>query len=104
MVSAKTKCNTFGLQTIKTFHVEKINDENKLIAPLKPRKTNIQYYVTNEEFFTILHESHTRIGHGGRTRILKELQVKYKNITYDAWVQVTRCDQDVKYRQYLQFH
>jgi len=44
---------------------------------------NIQYCVTNEELFTILHETHTRISHGGGTRLLNELQVKYKNITYD---------------------
>ncbi|XP_076383741.1 uncharacterized protein LOC143260987 [Megalopta genalis] len=51
---------------LKRFDVLKINDEEKLIVPLKPGETNIQYYVTNEELYSILYETHTRIGHGGR--------------------------------------
>lgn len=85
VVSAKTKCNTpLDYRRLKRFDVLKINDEEKLIVPLKQGETNIQYYVTNEELFSILYETHTRIGHGGRTRMLKELQVKYKNITYEV--------------------
>ncbi|KAF8794000.1 KRAB-A domain-containing protein 2 [Argiope bruennichi] len=82
VVSAKTKCNTpLDYRRLKRFDVLKINDEEKLIVPLKPGETNIQYYVTNEELFSILYEAHARTGHGGRTRMLKELQNKYKNIT-----------------------
>lgn len=32
----------------------------------------------------MLYVIHTRIGHGGRTRMLKLLQNKYKNITYEV--------------------
>ena len=85
MVSAKTKCNTpLDYRWLKRFDVLKINDEEKLIVPLKPGETNIQYYVTNGELFSILSETHTRIGHGWKTRMLKELQNKYKNITYEV--------------------
>ncbi len=63
---------------LNCFDVLKINDEEKLIVPLKPGETNIQYYVANEELFSILYETPTRIGHGGRTRKLKELQVNAK--------------------------
>ncbi|XP_076762970.1 KRAB-A domain-containing protein 2-like [Xylocopa sonorina] len=85
VVSAKIKCNTpLDYRRLKRFDVLKINDEEKLIVPLKTGETNIQYYVTNEELYSILYETHTRIGHGGRTRMLKELQVKYKNITYEV--------------------
>ncbi|KAF8782734.1 KRAB-A domain-containing protein 2 [Argiope bruennichi] len=82
---AKTKCNTpLDYRRLKRFDVLKINYEEKLIVPLKPGETNIQYYVTNEELFSILYEAHTRIGHGGRTCMLKELPNKYKNITYEV--------------------
>ncbi|GFQ83309.1 SCAN domain-containing protein 3 [Trichonephila clavata] len=83
VVSARTKCNTpLDYRRLKCFDVLKINDEEKLIVPLNPGETNARYYVTNEELFSILYETHTGIGHGGRTRMLKELQNKYKNITY----------------------
>ncbi|XP_076394138.1 KRAB-A domain-containing protein 2-like [Megachile rotundata] len=59
---------------LKRFDVLKMNDEEKLIVPLKPGETNIQYYVTNEELFSILYETHTRIGHGGRTTVSNEAQ------------------------------
>lgn len=52
--------------------------------PLKPAERNIQYYVINGELLNILSEAHIRTGHGGITRTLKELQVKYKNITYEV--------------------
>lgn len=95
MVSAKTKCNTpLDYRRLKRFDVLKINDEERLIVPLKPGKTNIQYYVTNEELLSILYETHTRTGHGGRTRMLKELQVKYKNITYEVvMLYLNLCEQ-----------
>ncbi|GBN12165.1 KRAB-A domain-containing protein 2 [Araneus ventricosus] len=85
VISATTKCSTpLDYSRLRRFDVLKINDEEKLIVPLKPGKTNIQYFVTNDEFFSILFETHTRIGHGGRTRMLKDLQVEYKNITYEV--------------------
>lgn len=72
VVSAKTKCNApLDYRRLKRFDVLKINDERKLIVPLKPGETNIQYYVTNEKLFSILYETHARIGHGGRTRMLR---------------------------------
>ena len=64
---------------IKRFDILIVSDDEKLIVPLKPGQTNIQYYVTNEELFDILSETHIRTGHGGRTRMLKVLQITYKN-------------------------
>lgn len=49
----------------------------KLIVPLKPGETNMKYYVKNEELFDIIQQTHIRTGHGGRTRMIKELQFKY---------------------------
>lgn len=85
VISAKSKCSTpLDYRRLKRFDILKVSDEQKLIVPLKPGETNIQYFVTNEELFNILSETHIRTGHGGRTRMLKELQVKYKNITYEV--------------------
>ena len=35
----------------------------------------------NTELFDVLQEAHLAIGHGGRDRMLKELSIKYRNIT-----------------------
>jgi hypothetical protein len=85
VIFAKRKCSTpLDYRRLKRFDILKVSDEEKLIVPLKPGETNIQYYVTNDELFNILSETHIRTGHGGRTRMLKELQVRYKNITYEV--------------------
>ncbi|GFX28338.1 KRAB-A domain-containing protein 2 [Trichonephila clavipes] len=85
VVSAKTKCNIpLDYRRLKRFDVLRIKDEEKLIVPLKRGKTNLQYYITNDELFSVLYETHIRTGHGGRARMLKELQIKYKNIASEA--------------------
>ncbi|XP_030768090.1 KRAB-A domain-containing protein 2-like [Sitophilus oryzae] len=85
VISAKTKCCTpSDYRRLKRFDILNVGDEQKLIVPLKPGETNIQYYVTNDELFDILSETHVRTGHGGRTRMLNELQLKYKNVTYEV--------------------
>ncbi|XP_023237752.1 KRAB-A domain-containing protein 2-like [Centruroides sculpturatus] len=51
-------------------------------------------YVTNNEVLSVLSETHIRIGHGKRTRMLKEFQLKYKNITYEvAMLYLNLCKQ-----------
>ncbi|GFW10025.1 KRAB-A domain-containing protein 2 [Trichonephila clavipes] len=68
VVFAKAKWNTpLDYRRLKHFHVLKINDEEKLIVPLKPGEKNIQYYVTNDELFSVLYGTHIRTGHRGRT-------------------------------------
>lgn len=57
-------------------------DNHKLIVPLKAGETKIIYYVKNEELYNIMYKAHIKIGHGGRTRMINELQNKFKNITY----------------------
>ncbi|GFX35100.1 SCAN domain-containing protein 3 [Trichonephila clavipes] len=50
MVSAKTKCNTsLDNRRLKPFDVLKNNGGEKLIVPLKPGETNVEYYATNDE-------------------------------------------------------
>lgn len=70
---------------LKRFEILKVRDEQKLIVPLKPGETNIRYYVTNEELFDILSETHIGTVHGGRTQevimlylnLCKQCQMKY---------------------------
>ncbi|XP_047492001.1 KRAB-A domain-containing protein 2-like [Penaeus chinensis] len=42
------------------------------------------YYVTIEETFDVIKRAHIATGHGGRDRMIKELQRKYANITTKA--------------------
>jgi hypothetical protein len=48
--------------------------------PLSAEKTEILYSVTFDELFNVIHETHIAVGHGGRTRMMKELNRKYKNM------------------------
>lgn len=46
--------------------------------------STLQYFVKNEEMFEVLHEAHLKTGHGGRNRMIYELQKHYKNTTQQA--------------------
>lgn len=85
----EAKQKTKGKQCIdyrrlKRFDVVNITNEDKLIVPVKPGETNVQFYVNNDELFDIIQDVHIRCGHVGRTRMLKELQQQYKNVTYEV--------------------
>jgi hypothetical protein len=66
---------------LKPFDVLNIGGEEKLIAPVSASDEEIHYYVCYKDQFSIIHETHLTVGHGGRARMLKELNQKYKNIT-----------------------
>lgn len=68
-------------QRLKRYDVMKVGDTEKLIFPISKDSSSVRFYVYFEELFPIIHETHLSIGHGGRNRMLKELQKKYKNIT-----------------------
>jgi len=69
---------------IKRYDILTIGGEEKLIAPVKEDNGEIKYYACYEDLFNILEETHVAVGHGGRTRMLKECSRKYKNITVEA--------------------
>lgn len=69
---------------IKRYDILTIGGEEKLIAPMKEENGEIKYYVCYDDLFNILEETHVAVGHGGRTRMLKECNRKYKNITVEA--------------------
>lgn len=78
VISTKSKCSTpLNYRRLKHCDDLKINKEAKLIVSLKPGKMYIQCSVTNVELFSTLFKTHTIIGHAGRTRMLKDLQVIY---------------------------
>ena len=60
-----------------------ISNIDQLIYPVVEGNTTIRYYVTKEEIFDILKEAHIDTEHGGRNRMYKEVQKKYKNITQE---------------------
>ncbi|XP_022914010.2 KRAB-A domain-containing protein 2-like [Onthophagus taurus] len=77
-----------------------IDQNSKLIFPVKDTGSNILYYVCDNELFDVLHEAHIRIGHGGRDRMMKEVWSHYKNITrkdIETYIQLCEpCQQKQK--------
>ncbi|XP_060858218.1 KRAB-A domain-containing protein 2-like isoform X1 [Metopolophium dirhodum] len=65
----------------KHYDIVKINGIEKLILPVSNQNENVKLYVMIEEIFDYLHEIHISIGHGGRDRMLYEINKRYKNIT-----------------------
>jgi hypothetical protein len=52
--------------------------------------TEMLYYVIFDELFNVIHEAHIAVGHGGRIRMIKELNRKYKNVTVESIVTYLR--------------
>ncbi|XP_035950446.1 KRAB-A domain-containing protein 2 [Halichoerus grypus] len=76
------------------YDVISVQGTEKLIEATHGERDRIRYYVHKEELFDILHDTHLNIGHGGRTRMLKELQGKYGNVTKEVIVlYLTLCKQ-----------
>lgn len=91
---------------VKHYDIIKIQNVEKLIVPIKQHdsvdddindkettendgnnikdriNSNIIYYVTIDDVFDILYDTHISIGHGGRDRMMKEISTRYKNITF----------------------
>jgi hypothetical protein len=67
---------TVHYRRLKRYDILNIGDEEKLTVPLSAEKTEILYYVTFDELFNVIHEAHIAVGHGGRTRMIKELNRK----------------------------
>jgi len=59
---------TVHYRRLKRYDILNIGGEEKLTE-----KTKILYFVTFDEMFNVIHEAHSAVGHGGRTRMIKEL-------------------------------
>ena len=57
---------------------------------LSAEKTEILYSVTFDELINVIHEAHIAVGHGGRIRMIKELNRMYKNVTLGSIVTYLR--------------
>ncbi|XP_028040733.1 SCAN domain-containing protein 3-like isoform X2 [Bombyx mandarina] len=58
---------------LRRYDVLTIDQNSKLIFPIKETTSTIIYYACGSELFDILHEAHIRIGHGGRDRMMKQV-------------------------------
>ncbi|XP_067142185.1 KRAB-A domain-containing protein 2-like [Centruroides vittatus] len=84
---------------IKRYDILTIGSEEKLIAPMKEENKEIRYYICYEDLFNILEETHVAVGHGGRTRMLKECNRKYKNVTVEATMTYLKLCQPAQKKQ-----
>ncbi|XP_036623150.1 KRAB-A domain-containing protein 2 [Trichosurus vulpecula] len=82
----KGKKSSRDYRRVAKYDVITIHGTEKLIEAAHGQQDRIRYYVHKEELFDILHDTHLSIGHGGRTRMLKELQGKYGNVTKEVIV------------------
>lgn len=86
-------------QRLRRFDVMTVGEIEKLIVPVKDNDI-IRYYVKNKEIFKILHETHLAVGHGGRNRMEKELNMNYKNITREMIaIYLNMCEKCEKKRK-----
>ncbi|KAK2578521.1 hypothetical protein KPH14_000990 [Odynerus spinipes] len=67
-------------QRLKRYDIMKVGNVEKLIFPVNKDTSSVRFYVYFEELFTIIHEERLSIGHGGRNRMLKELQKSTKTL------------------------
>jgi uncharacterized protein YqgV (UPF0045/DUF77 family) len=82
---------------LKRYDTLNIGGEEKLTVPLSAEKTEILYCVTFDELFNVIHEAHIAVGHGEITRVIKELNRKYKNVTVESIVTCLRlCEPCLK--------
>lgn len=66
---------------LRHYDVLSVQGVEKLIVPVTDVKPNVISYCSSDMLFAILYETHRSIGHGGRDRMIKELNRRYKNIT-----------------------
>lgn len=81
---AKEKKESIDYRRLARFDVIIVQGHEKLIEAINGETDKIRFYLHSEDLFDILHDTHLSTGHGGRTRMEKELQAKYKNITKEV--------------------
>ncbi|XP_076036969.1 KRAB-A domain-containing protein 2-like [Oratosquilla oratoria] len=73
-----------GYYLLENYEVLQCGPTDKLIKRRSTRQESPLYYVSIEETFDVVKSAHISTGHGGRDRMLKELQKKYANIPTKA--------------------
>uniref|UniRef100_A0A8C4XBG1 Integrase catalytic domain-containing protein n=1 Tax=Erpetoichthys calabaricus TaxID=27687 RepID=A0A8C4XBG1_ERPCA len=79
LFSEDSKYNNYRI--IQWYDVLTVQGCEKLIEPLSDARESVKKFVHAEELFDILYSTHLSIGHGGRDRMIKQLNTLYKNIT-----------------------
>lgn len=80
----KQKKDKKDYRRLGRFDVLTVGETEKLIHPLSDADPTVRYYVATEELYSVLHETHLAIGHGGRNRMVQELKLKYCNVTKET--------------------
>ncbi|KFM71468.1 KRAB-A domain-containing protein 2, partial [Stegodyphus mimosarum] len=78
---AKQEKESDNYRRLRKCDVIEVDGKEKLIVPVTEDSSVILYYVHTEELFDLLHDTHLKIGHGGRTQMEKKRQTKFKNVT-----------------------
>ncbi|XP_063290440.1 zinc finger protein 420-like [Pelobates fuscus] len=78
---SKKKESSRDYRIIQRYDVLTVQGCEKLIAPLSDVRESVKKFVHAEELFDILYSTHLSIGHGGRDRMIKQLNTLYTNIT-----------------------
>uniref|UniRef100_A0A8C4SKZ6 Integrase catalytic domain-containing protein n=1 Tax=Erpetoichthys calabaricus TaxID=27687 RepID=A0A8C4SKZ6_ERPCA len=78
---SKKKESSRDYRIIQRYYVLTVQGCEKLIEPLSDARESVKKFVHAEELFDILYSTHLSIGHGGRDRMIKQLNTLYKNIT-----------------------
>ncbi|XP_069611030.1 KRAB-A domain-containing protein 2-like [Ranitomeya imitator] len=84
---------------LKRYNIMTVGNDKKLIAPISCEKENMLHYVRCAELFSVIHNAHISTGHRGRTRMLKEVNRKFKNVTTESIVIYLRLCQPCQKKQ-----
>jgi len=79
--SSKKKESSRDYRIIQRYDVLTVQGCEKLIEPLSDARESVKKFVHAKKLFDILYSTHLSIGHGGRDRMIKQLNTLYKNIT-----------------------
>ena len=66
------KKDTSDYSLIKWYDILVVGEQEKLIKPVNEINSKMEYYITTNELFDIMHDAHISIGHGGRNHMIQE--------------------------------
>ena len=78
-----TKKSPRQFYLLKKYELLQCGDVQKLVIK-KPNQEHPLYFATIEETFDIIERAHIATGHGGRDKVIEEINKKYANTTQDA--------------------
>ncbi|GBM33452.1 KRAB-A domain-containing protein 2 [Araneus ventricosus] len=78
---SKKKESSRDYRIIERYDVLTVQGCDKLIEPLSDVRQSVKMFVHADELFDVLCFAHLSIGHGGRDRMIKQLNTAYKNVT-----------------------